>query len=98
MNRSLSLLDIQDIEGPVNFLFPCAQARLDALPKRLSNAGKSLILLKLFVKFFLFFYLGIHFDEIIVYETIPSDTLDQELNEYLKTHGVKSFFSSDQIS
>jgi len=39
---------------------------------------------------------GIHLDEIIVYETVPSDTLDQELNEYLKNHGtpdVLGFFS-----
>jgi hypothetical protein len=60
------------------------------LPKRLSSAG---IYSKSYssIKFF-FLHLGIHLDEIIVYETIPSDILDQELNEYLKNHGVKSIF------
>jgi len=70
--------DVHDVEGTVNLLFPCAQARLDMLPKRLSSER------------------GIHLDEIIVYETVPSDTLDQELNEYLKNHGtpdVLGFFS-----
>jgi hypothetical protein len=60
------------------------------LPKRLSSAGiysKSYSSIKIF-----FLHLGIHLDEIIVYETIPSDILDQELNEYLKNHGVKSIF------
>jgi hypothetical protein len=31
------LLDVRDVEGTVNLLFPCAQARLDMLPKRLSS-------------------------------------------------------------
>ncbi|CAF4784676.1 unnamed protein product [Rotaria sp. Silwood1] len=70
--------DVRDIEGTVNLLFPCAQARLDLLPKRLSSEQ------------------AIHLDEIIVYETIPSDSLEQELNEYLKNHGIPNvmgFFS-----
>jgi hypothetical protein len=51
----------------------------------------NLVLLNLSIRNF-FVHLGIHLDEIIVYETIPSDTLDQELNEYLQNHGVKSIF------
>ncbi len=38
LNKSFLLLDIEDT---VNVVFLCAQARLDALLKRLSNAGKS---------------------------------------------------------
>ncbi|CAF1273134.1 unnamed protein product [Adineta ricciae] len=70
--------DVQNRKETANLLFPCAQARLDILPKRLSNAP------------------GIHFDEITVYETIPSDSLDRELQEYLTNHGrpdVFGFFS-----
>jgi hypothetical protein len=32
---------------------------------------------------------AIHLDEIVVYETIPSNYLDQELKDYLKNHGVR---------
>jgi hypothetical protein len=32
---------------------------------------------------------AIHLDEIVVYETIPSDDLDQELKDYLKNYGVR---------
>ncbi|CAF0725916.1 unnamed protein product [Adineta steineri] len=70
--------DVHNIDGKINLLFPCAQARLDILPKRLSAER------------------AIHLDEIIVYETIPSDSLDQELQEYLTTQGtpdVLGFFS-----
>lgn len=34
---SVSFVDVRRVEGPVRLFFPCAQARLDALPKRLSN-------------------------------------------------------------
>jgi len=87
------LLDVRDVEGTVNLLFPCAQARLEMLPKRLSSErGYSNLVVFKFIKKTFFFYLGIHLDEIIVYETIPSDTLDQELKEYIKNHGVKNKF------
>jgi len=32
---------------------------------------------------------AIHLDEIVVYETIPSNDLDQELKDYLENHGVR---------
>jgi len=87
------LLDVRDVEGTVNLLFPCAQARLDMLPKRLSSergySKSCCIQIHKKENFSFFYYLGIHLDEIIVYETIPSDTLDQELKEYLKNYGVK---------
>ncbi len=94
MNTYFLLSDVHNVEGTVNLLFPCAQARLDMLPKRLSTErGYSKSCCIQIHKINLsFLYLGIHLDEIIVYETIPSDTLDQELNEYLQNHGVKSNF------
>jgi hypothetical protein len=58
---------------------------------------QNLVALKFIKKNFSFFYLGIHLDEIIVYETIPSDTLDQELKEYLKNHGVKNDFHLNEF-
>ncbi|CAF3130350.1 unnamed protein product [Rotaria socialis] len=70
--------DVEGTEGTVNLLFPCAQARLDILPRRLSSAQ------------------AIHLDEILVYETTPSDSLEHDLNEYLKDHGrpnAVGFFS-----
>ncbi|UJR34123.1 hypothetical protein I4U23_021530 [Adineta vaga] len=70
--------DVQNKEENVRLLFPCAQARLDILPNRLSNAT------------------GIHLDEIMVYETIPSESLDQDLKEYLANYGIPDvlgFFS-----
>lgn len=41
-----------------------------------------------------FSFSGIHLDEIVVYETIPSDSLEKELNEYLNDHGVKLKFDN----
>ena len=41
---------------------------------------------------FSFVISGIHLDEINVYETIPSNTLDVELQEYLHKSGVNSLF------
>ena len=35
------------------------------------------------------FVAGIQFEELIVYETIPSESLAQELEEYLQTQGVR---------
>ncbi|CAF1231761.1 unnamed protein product [Rotaria magnacalcarata] len=70
--------DVESTEGTVSLLFPCAQARLDILPRRLSSEQ------------------AIYLDEILVYETTPSDSLEHDLNEYLKDHGrpnAVGFFS-----
>lgn len=42
------------------------------------------------------FYLGIDLDEINVYETIPSDSLDHELQEYLQNTGVNFHFMTEK--
>jgi hypothetical protein len=53
------LLDVRDVEGTVNLLFPCAQARLEMLPKRLSSERgySNLVVFKFIKKNFSFFFI-----------------------------------------
>ncbi|CAF4249596.1 unnamed protein product [Rotaria socialis] len=89
--------DVEGTEGTVNLLFPCAQARLDILPRRLSSAQGDSNRFESKLSFIVLLLLvAIHLDEILVYETTPSDSLEHDLNEYLKDHGrpnAVGFFS-----
>ena len=81
--------DIRQTQSKIHLLFLCAQARLDLLPKKLSNDSSCCQIFILRNDIYCYCWnLDIQLDELIVYETISSSTLDEELNDYIQNNGV----------
>lgn len=88
--------DVLNLQSSINLLFPCAQGRLDALPKRLAQESSTHMFdcnwseEKSWKSVLFDVTVEIHLEEITVYETVPSESLDEELKEYFQNHGVRN--------